>query len=110
MTCQQTTTDYNWRQKTLPGTLKQHMAVSWDVWQCLFASVVVSWHVMFPGDALGLSGGCLGGVLCDIHGNWRRSDVFVEYMGSQSLQYGANTLFLHSPERKNFFHLTILRH
>ena len=51
MTCQQTTTDYNWCQKTLPGTLKQHMAVSWDVWQCLFVSVVVSWHVMFPGDA-----------------------------------------------------------
>ena len=62
MTCQQTTKDYNRRQKTLPDTLKQHMAVSWGVWQCLLASVVVSWHVIFPGDALGLSGRCLGAV------------------------------------------------
>ena len=86
------------------------MAVSWDVWQYLLASVVVSWHVMFPGFALGLPGGCLGGVLRDIHGNLRHSDVFVEYLGSQSLQYGANTLFWHSPERQNFCHVTVLRH
>ena len=31
-------------------------------------------------------------------------------MGSQSLQYGAKTLFRHSPERHNFCRLTILRH
>ena len=29
---------------------------------------------------------------------------------SQSLQYGAKTLFRHRPERHNFCHLTILRH
>ena len=29
---------------------------------------------------------------------------------SQSLQYGAKTLFRHSPERHNFCRLTILRH
>ena len=38
------------------------------------------------------------------------SDVFGGYMGSQSLQYGAKTLFRHSPERHKFCHLTILRH
>ena len=32
------------------------------------------------------------------------------YVGSQSLQYGAKTLFRHSPERHKFCHLTILRH
>ena len=32
------------------------------------------------------------------------------YVGSQSLQYGAKTLFRHSPERHNFCRLTILRH
>ena len=46
--------------------------------------------------------------------------VFVEIGGarmclggmlvSQSLQYGAKTLFRHSPERHNFCRLTILRH
>ena len=32
------------------------------------------------------------------------------YVGSQSLQYRAKTLFRHSPERHKFCHLTILRH
>ena len=32
------------------------------------------------------------------------------YAGSQSLQYGAKTLFRHSPERHKVCHLTILRH
>ena len=43
-------------------------------------------------------------------GGARRSDVFGGYVGSQSLQYGAKTLFRHSPERHNFCRLTILRH
>ena len=50
---------------------------------------------MFPGDALGVSGGCLGGVwghLSGIHLNQRRLDVFGGYLGSQSLQYGAKIL------------------
>ena len=50
------------------------------------------------------------GYLSGIHRNWRRSDVFGGYVGSQSLQYGAKTLFRHSPERHNFCRLTILRH
>ena len=68
---------------------------------------------MFPGYVWG----CLGDVWCISQGIWV---VFMEargaemclggLVGSQSLQYGANTLFWHSPERQNFFHLTILRH
>ena len=60
-----------------------------------------------------MSGGYLGdvwGYLRGIHGNWRHSDVFEGYLGFQSLQYGALTLFRHSPETHNFFCLTILRH
>ena len=60
-----------------------------------------------------MSEGCLGGVygyLSDIHGNLRCSNVFGGYLGSPSLQYGAVTLLWHSPERHNFFHLTIMRH
>ena len=83
------------------------------VWQCPLASVVVCWHVMFPGDVWV----CLGDVwgvseryLSGIYGNWRRSNVFWGYVGSQSFQYGAKSLFRHSPERQNSFHLTLLRH
>ena len=60
-----------------------------------------------------MSGGCLGGVygyLSDIHGNLRCSNVFGGHLGSPSLQDGAVTLLWHSPEKHNFFHLTILRH
>ena len=60
---------------------------------------------MFIGDVWGVSGGCLGGVWGHkngIHGHWRRLDVFVGYMGSQSLQYGATTIFWQNPERHNF--------
>ena len=38
---------------------------------------------------------------------------FVEYLGSQSLHYGANTLFWHSPERQKLFssdHTEILKY
>ena len=90
----------------LPDILKQHLSVSWGVLGCLCVSVGVCWYVVFLGDATGLSGGCLS----DIHRNWRRSDVLGGYVGSQSLQYGAKTLFRHSPERHKFCHLTILRH
>ena len=68
---------------------------------------------MFAGDAISLSWGCLGvseGYLRDIYKNWRRSNVFWGYVGSQSFQYGAKSLFRHSPERQNFFHQTLLRH
>ena len=36
--------------------------------------------------------------------------MFGGYLGSPSLHYGAVTLLWHSPERHNFFHLTIMRH
>ena len=55
--------------------------------------------------SLELSGGCLGdvwvvsgGVLSGINGNWRRSDAFWVYLGSQSLQYGAKILIWQSYE------------
>ena len=60
-----------------------------------------------------MSGGCLRGVygyFSGFHGNLRCSDVFRGYLGSPSLPYGAVTLLWHSPERHNFFHLTIMRH
>ena len=34
-----------------------------------------------------------------IHRNWRLSDAFGRYVGSQSLPYGAKILFRHSLER-----------
>ena len=103
----------NRSQQTLPDTPRHCHVLLECVWQCLLAPVVVfccllachaPWICL--GDVWEMSGGCLS----DIHGNRRRSDVFVEYLGSQSLQYGANTPIWHSPERQNFFHLTILRH
>ena len=47
--------------------------------------------------------GCLGGYLSGINGNWRHLDVFVGYLGSQSLQYRVKALFWHSPERHGLF-------
>ena len=99
-------TDDNRRQQTPPDVLKQHLSVSFGVWGCLFVSVVVCWHLLLPGDVWWVSGGCLVGVwgcLSDIHGNRRHSDVFGGYLGSQSLQYGATTLFWHSHERHDLF-------
>ena len=58
-----------------------------------------------------MSGGCLGGVWeykTGIHGHWRGLDVFVGYMGSQSGQYGAITLFWQNPERHNFSSLDLI--
>ena len=104
-TCQQRTTDANRHHQTYSNSTSQCLWVSGSVWQCLLASVGVCWHVMFPEDALGVSGGCLGGVwghLSGIHLNQRRLDVFGGYLGSQSLQYGAKILIWQSPERYDF--------
>ena len=71
----------------------------------LAVSVGVCWHVMFHRDAVGLSGECLEGVwgkLSWSHGNWRPTNVFGGYIGSQSLQYGVKTLFWHSLEYYGF--------
>ena len=102
------------RQPQTPiDTTRHSQTAPVSVLGCLAVSVGVCWHVVFPGDIWGVSLGCLGGVggyLSGNFGNWRRLDVFWGYLGSQSLQYGAKTPFWHSPERNNFFHLTILRH
>ena len=77
--------------------------VSGGVCWCLLVCCV-------PWRCHGVVWGVSEGYLSGIHRNWRRSDVFGGYVGSQSLQYGAKTLFRHSPERHNFCRLTILRH
>ena len=109
-TYQQTPTDTNRHHQTPHDTERCCLSMSGI---CPLASVVVCWHGMFPGDVWGCLGdvwGCLGDI-------WV---VFMEIGGarmclggmlvSQSLQYGAKTLFRHSPERHNFCRLTILRH
>ena len=79
------------------------------VWGGLLASVVVCCRLLASHDpwrGLGVSGGCLVGVWVfpsGIHGNRRQSDVFEGYLGSQALQYGATTLFWHSPEGHDLF-------
>ena len=80
--------------------------MSGGAWQCLAVSVGNCWHVVFPGEALGVSGGCLGGVwryLSVIHAFRRRLDVFGGYLGSYSLQYVAKTLFRDIPKKSRFF-------
>ena len=52
-----------------------------------------------------MSGGCLRVSECYF---WK-SEALRCVLGSQPLQYGAITLFWHSPERHDFFHLTIAR-
>ena len=110
---QPTPTDTNRRQQTPTDIFKQQLAVSWGVWGCLFVSVCFSWRLLFSGVVLEISGGCMGVVwwyLSGIFGNRGRSNVFGGYLGYQSLQYGAITLFWQSPEKPNFFHLTPLRY
>ena len=99
-------TAHNKCQQTPPDILKQHRSMSWGVWRCLLTSVDVCWHVLFPGETLGVSGECVGGVgryRSGSHENRRRWDVFGGYFSSQFLQYGAKTLFWHSPERHDLF-------
>ena len=87
-TCQQTTRDANRHRRTY--------------FQCLAVLGGVCWHVMFPGEALGVSGGCLGGVwryLSVTHGIRWRLKVVGGYLGPHCLQYGAKTLFWHIPKR-----------
>ena len=68
---------------------------------------------------MAMSRGCLGDVLGCLRGVWGclrvsecyfwKSEALRCVLGSQPLQYGAITLFWHSPERHDFFHLTIVR-
>ena len=55
---------------------------------------------------LGVSEGCRRVSEC----YFRKLEALRCGLGSQPLQYGAITLFWHSPERHDFFHLTIVRH
>ena len=92
--------------QTYSNSTCQCSRVSGGVWECSFG---VCWRLL----KFWVLWRCLGGVLgylSGIHGNLRRWDVFGGYLGSPSLQYGAVTLFWHSPDRHDFFHLTIPRH
>ena len=100
--------DANRGQQTLTDNARCTPAALFNVFECLGLSVCV-WRrlLMSVGIScfLELSGGCLVGMgrcLSDIHGNWRQSDKLLGYLGSQSLQYGAASLFWHNPERHNF--------
>ena len=53
-----TPTDANRHQQTMPDTPRHWQVLFEYVWQCPLASVVVCWHVMFPGDVWG----CLGDI------------------------------------------------
>ena len=88
----------------------QCLGVSGGVSFCLLASVGMLCYLEMPWGCLGDVWGVSEGYLSGIHRNWRLSDAFGGYVGSQSLQYGAKTLFRHSLEGQNFCHLTILRH
>ena len=104
--CQQTTTDANKHPQTPSDTDRCCLSMTGGVcWRVLLSVDIVS--------SLEMSEGCLGdiwGYMSDIHRHQRCSDVFGGYLGSPSLHYGAVTLLWHSPERHNFFHLTIMRH
>ena len=74
-------TDDDTHKHTLPDILKQHLSVSKGVWRCLLAYVVVWWHLGFPGDVWGVSGGCLEDVWKMSGGIWRMSGgIWVEIM------------------------------
>ena len=103
MTCQQMPRDSARHTQTTPVSVLGCLAVSVFVcWRLLACCVTWRCH----GDVWGVSEGYMSG----IHRNWRLSDAFGGYVGSQSLQYGAKMLFRHSLEGHNFCHLTILRH
>ena len=102
ITCQKTPTDTARHPKTMTGSVWVCLVVLIGVYCCLFACRV-PWRCLW--DVWGMCLGCLGGVwryLSGICGNWRRLDVFGGYHGSQSLLYGAKTLFWHIPKRHDF--------
>ena len=95
------------RPQQMPTDTARHtQAAPVNVLGCLAVSVDVCWHVLFPGETLGVSGGCVGGVwryMSGIHENRRHWDVIGGCLGSQSMQYGAKTLFWHIPKMHDFF-------
>ena len=96
----------NRQQQTPIDTARHTQTAPVSVLGCLAVSVGVCWHVVFPGDSWGVSLGCLVGVwgyLSGNHGSRRLLDVFVGYLGSQPLQYGAKTPIWQRLKRNNFF-------
>ena len=93
---QQTQTDSPRHQKTLTCAVWVHLTVSVGVCCCLLASLA-PWGCL--GGVWGMSGGYLG--VSEWY-SWKLKALgFVwGYLGSQSLQYGAVTLFCHNPETK----------
>ena len=57
-----TPTNANWHCQTYSNSTRQCLGVSRAGSLSLLASVVICWHLLFPGDVWGVSGGCLGGV------------------------------------------------
>ena len=53
-------TDNKRCQETLPDFLKQHLSVSWGLWQCLLACVGMSCSAEMPWGYQGNVWGCLG--------------------------------------------------
>ena len=97
---------YSIEQQTSTDTNRHRQTYSNSTCQCLGVSFGVCWHVAFPGEALGVPGGCLE--VSEWH-SWKSEalECVWGYLGSHSLQYGAKTLFWHNPKKKDFFHLTI---
>ena len=92
----QTQTDSPRHPKTRTSAVWVHMAVSVGVCCCLLASPA-PWRCL--GGVWGMSGGYLG--VSEWY-SWKLKALgFVwGYLGSQSLQYGAVTLYSHNPETK----------
>ena len=89
-------------QQTYSNSKWQRLGVSWAVCLCLLISVGVLCSLEL---SWGYLGGCMGGVwwyLSGIYGNWGRPNVFGGYLGYQSLQYGAITLYWYRPEKPNY--------
>ena len=111
--------DANRRQQTPTDIARHAQTAPVNVLGCLKLSLCVCWRLLLSFVVLcsqEISLGCLGGDVRGIwgylsgnFGNGRRSDVFWGCLASQSLQYGAVTLFWHSLERPIFPHLTTLR-
>ena len=84
---------------SMSGSVSWHLLVSFDLWRCL-------------GGVWGTSGGVWrvsGGYLRVSECKFWKSEALICVLGSQPLQYGAITLFWHSPERHYFFfHFTIV--
>ena len=94
--CHQTKTDSPRHPKTLTSAVWVQTVVSVGVCSCLLASLA-PWGCL--GGVWGMSGGYLG---VSKWYSWKSKALGCVwgYLGSQSLQYGAVTLYSHNPETK----------